>query len=248
MVAVGFDRDRRRDRVRLSRRDGAARGLHRQAPGALPDHGRAGTRRHGHRLPRARSRSSAATSPSRSCTASSPAGSISRRGSAGRRAPSPPSATPASSSVFDFASPAGEEPGYIVSELIEGPGLRAVLEARGGRLRPEVAALDRRPRGRGAGRHARRGIVHRDVEARQRAHRLRGRPRARGAHGLRRRARQQRGHDDGDGRGRRLARVHVARAGAQRGRGRAQRRLLAGGDAVPALHGTPAVLGEGPLR
>ena len=66
--------------------------------------------------------------------------------------------------VFDFASPAGEEPGYIVSELIEGPGLRATTDARGGRLRPEVAALvvARVAEALGAAHAA--GVVHRDVK------------------------------------------------------------------------------------
>jgi len=66
--------------------------------------------------------------------------------------------------VFDFAPPAGEEPGYIVSELIEGPGLRAVLDAHGGKLPPEVAALivARLAEALGAAHAA--GIVHRDVK------------------------------------------------------------------------------------
>jgi serine/threonine protein kinase len=66
--------------------------------------------------------------------------------------------------VFDFAPPAGEEPGYIVSELIEGPGLRGLAEERGGRLRPEVAALVvvRVAEALGAAHAA--GIVHRDIK------------------------------------------------------------------------------------
>jgi len=66
--------------------------------------------------------------------------------------------------VFDFSPPAGEEPGYIVSELIEGPGLRAVLDAHGGKLPPEVAALivARLAEALGAAHAA--GIVHRDVK------------------------------------------------------------------------------------
>jgi serine/threonine-protein kinase len=66
--------------------------------------------------------------------------------------------------VFDFAPPAGEEPGYIVSELIEGPGLRSVLDAHGGKLPPEVAALivARLAEALGAAHAA--GIVHRDVK------------------------------------------------------------------------------------
>jgi tRNA A-37 threonylcarbamoyl transferase component Bud32 len=66
--------------------------------------------------------------------------------------------------VFDFAPPAGEEPGYIVSELIAGPGLRAVLDDRGGKLPPEVAVLlaARVADALGAAHAA--GIVHRDVK------------------------------------------------------------------------------------
>ncbi|MEP6655233.1 MAG: protein kinase [Myxococcales bacterium] len=66
--------------------------------------------------------------------------------------------------LYDFAPPAGEEPGYIVSELIEGPGLRQVGEERGGRLWPEVAAMItvRVAEALGAAHAA--GIVHRDVK------------------------------------------------------------------------------------
>ena len=66
--------------------------------------------------------------------------------------------------LYDFAPPAGEEPGYIVSELIEGPGLRQLLDARGGRLLPEVAVLIaiRVADALGAAHAA--GIVHRDVK------------------------------------------------------------------------------------
>src|SRR3569623_2573138 len=66
--------------------------------------------------------------------------------------------------VFDFAAPAGEEPGYIVSELIEGPGLRAITDARGGRLRPEVAALVVARVAEALGATHAAGIVHRDVK------------------------------------------------------------------------------------
>jgi serine/threonine-protein kinase len=66
--------------------------------------------------------------------------------------------------VYDFAAPAGEEPGYIVSELIEGPGLRSTLEARGGRLRPEVAALIVARVADALGATHAAGIVHRDVK------------------------------------------------------------------------------------
>jgi len=66
--------------------------------------------------------------------------------------------------VYDFAAPAGEEPGYIVSELIEGPGLRAVTDGRGGRLRPEVAALIVARVAEALGATHAAGIVHRDVK------------------------------------------------------------------------------------
>ncbi len=66
--------------------------------------------------------------------------------------------------LYDFAPPAGEEPGYIVSELIEGHGLRQLIDARGGRLLPEVAVLItiRVAEALGAAHTA--GIVHRDVK------------------------------------------------------------------------------------
>jgi serine/threonine-protein kinase len=66
--------------------------------------------------------------------------------------------------LYDFVPPAGEEPGYIVSELIEGPGLRQLIEHRGGRLLPEVAAMIvlRVAEALGAAHAA--GIVHRDVK------------------------------------------------------------------------------------
>ena len=66
--------------------------------------------------------------------------------------------------VYDFAAPVGEEPGYIVSELIEGPGLRAVTDARGGRLRPEVAVLVVARVAEALGATHAAGIVHRDVK------------------------------------------------------------------------------------
>jgi Protein kinase domain len=66
--------------------------------------------------------------------------------------------------LYDFSPPVGEEPGYIVSELIDGPGLRQLVEARGGRLLPEVSTLIavRIAEALGAAHAA--GIVHRDVK------------------------------------------------------------------------------------
>src|SRR6185295_13116057 len=66
--------------------------------------------------------------------------------------------------VFDSAPPAGEEPGYIVSEIIDGPSLRKLAEPRGGRLLPEAATLVAIPVAEAlAAAHAA-GIVHRDVK------------------------------------------------------------------------------------
>jgi len=66
--------------------------------------------------------------------------------------------------VYDFAPAAGGEPGYIVTEIVEGPTLRALLDQHGGRLLPEVTALvAARVAGALGAAHAR-GIVHRDVK------------------------------------------------------------------------------------
>jgi hypothetical protein len=66
--------------------------------------------------------------------------------------------------LYDFSPPSGEEPGYIVSELIEGPALRVLADEHGGRLLPEVAAAiaTRVAEALGAAHAA--GIVHRDVK------------------------------------------------------------------------------------
>jgi hypothetical protein len=67
-------------------------------------------------------------------------------------------------SIYDFAPPAGGEPGYIVTEIVEGPTLRELMERHGGRLWPELAALlAARVAGALGAAHAH-GIVHRDVK------------------------------------------------------------------------------------
>ena len=66
--------------------------------------------------------------------------------------------------VYDFAPAAAGEPGYIVTEIVEGPTLRALCDQHGGRLLPEVTALiAARIAGALGAAHAR-GIVHRDVK------------------------------------------------------------------------------------
>jgi serine/threonine-protein kinase len=66
--------------------------------------------------------------------------------------------------VFDFAPGGDGEPAYIVSELVEGPTLRQLLERGGGRLLPEIAtAIGARVAAALGAAHAR-GIVHRDVK------------------------------------------------------------------------------------
>jgi len=66
--------------------------------------------------------------------------------------------------VYDFAPAAAGEPGYIVTEIVEGPTLRSLVDQHGGRLLPEVSALcAARVAGALGAAHAR-GIVHRDVK------------------------------------------------------------------------------------
>jgi serine/threonine-protein kinase len=66
--------------------------------------------------------------------------------------------------VYDFAPAAAGEPGYIVTEIVEGPTLRSLIDQHGGRLLPEVTALcAARIAGALGAAHAR-GIVHRDVK------------------------------------------------------------------------------------
>jgi serine/threonine-protein kinase len=67
-------------------------------------------------------------------------------------------------SVFDFAPPASGEPAYIVTEIVEGPTLRALMDRHGGRLLPEIAALMAGRVAAALGAAHARGIVHRDVK------------------------------------------------------------------------------------
>ena len=66
--------------------------------------------------------------------------------------------------IFDFVAAVPPEPAYIVSELIEGPTLRALLEQRRGRLLPEAAALVTLPVAEALAVAHARGIIHRDVK------------------------------------------------------------------------------------
>jgi eukaryotic-like serine/threonine-protein kinase len=66
--------------------------------------------------------------------------------------------------IFDFVAASGAEPAYIVSELIEGPTLRELLDERRGRLLPEAAALVALPLAEALAVAHARGIVHRDVK------------------------------------------------------------------------------------
>jgi hypothetical protein len=66
--------------------------------------------------------------------------------------------------VFDFAPGGDGEPAYIVSEVVEGPTLRQLLERAGGRIVPEVAVLIAARVAAALGAAHARGIVHRDVK------------------------------------------------------------------------------------
>ena len=66
--------------------------------------------------------------------------------------------------IYDFVPASESEPSYIVAELISGPTLRAILDERGGRVLPEIAALIVLPLTEAlAAAHAA-GITHRDVK------------------------------------------------------------------------------------
>ncbi len=66
--------------------------------------------------------------------------------------------------IFDFVAAMPPEPAYIVSELIEGPTLRALLDQRRGRLLPEAAALVALPLAEALAVAHTRGIIHRDIK------------------------------------------------------------------------------------
>ena len=66
--------------------------------------------------------------------------------------------------IYDFVDATDTEPSYIVAELIEGPTLRQVMEASGGRLLPEFAALVALPLVEALSVAHDRGVVHRDVK------------------------------------------------------------------------------------
>jgi serine/threonine-protein kinase len=66
--------------------------------------------------------------------------------------------------IYDFVDSTEETPSYIVAELISGPTLRHVLESRGGRLLPEIAALVAIPLAEALAVAHQRGVVHRDVK------------------------------------------------------------------------------------
>jgi hypothetical protein len=71
---------------------------------------------------------------------------------------------PAIVEIFDFAPGGDGEPAYIVSELIEGPTLRQLIEHAGGRVLPEVATVIATQVAGALGAAHARGIVHRDVK------------------------------------------------------------------------------------
>jgi eukaryotic-like serine/threonine-protein kinase len=66
--------------------------------------------------------------------------------------------------IFDFAPGGDGEPAYIVSELVEGPTLRQLVERAGGRLVPELAAVIGARVAAALGAAHARGIIHRDVK------------------------------------------------------------------------------------
>jgi serine/threonine-protein kinase len=66
--------------------------------------------------------------------------------------------------LYDFSPPRGEEPGYLVTELIDGPDLRQVIDAHRGHLLPESAMLFGAQIADALGAVHAAGVVHRDVK------------------------------------------------------------------------------------
>jgi hypothetical protein len=66
--------------------------------------------------------------------------------------------------IFDFVPATEAQPSYIVVELIRGPTLRKLLDERGGRLLPEIAALIALPLTEALAAAHQHGVVHRDVK------------------------------------------------------------------------------------
>jgi serine/threonine-protein kinase len=66
--------------------------------------------------------------------------------------------------IYDFAAATGDEPAYIVAELIGGPTLNGLLELRRGRLLPEVAVLIAADVADALAAAHERGIIHRDIK------------------------------------------------------------------------------------
>jgi len=71
---------------------------------------------------------------------------------------------PAIVEIYDFVSATENEPSYIVVELIKGPTLRTLLEERGGRFLPEIAALIALPLAEALAAAHEHGVIHRDVK------------------------------------------------------------------------------------
>jgi hypothetical protein len=71
---------------------------------------------------------------------------------------------PAIVEIYDFVSATENDPSYIVVELIQGPTLRTLLEERGGRFLPEIAALIALPLAEALAAAHEHGVIHRDVK------------------------------------------------------------------------------------
>jgi hypothetical protein len=71
---------------------------------------------------------------------------------------------PAIVEIYDFVSATDNDPSYIVVELIQGPTLRTLLEERGGRFLPEIAALIALPLAEALAAAHEQGVIHRDVK------------------------------------------------------------------------------------